>query len=324
MKIIKLTAISAAVLASTAALAAEPIVVVDNNEAVAYEAQPVAVAYEAEPVAVAYEAQPVAVAYEADPVATSYAAEPVAYEAEAASGYNNDAGVIRNTTGAIFGGTKTLFNTAINPAAVSAEVGTLGYGANVAWSINEKTELQAGWAGGDVADLFGGDFDANDVNYEVDSDFSNPYLGVQLRPAGNWFTMGAGVIVPDNDIDVVANANGPNYRIDNVDYLASDVGSLSGTLEHRNKLAPYGTIGFRPNIGNNWGVFGEIGAAYMGKTTATVNSSRAENIVATETVNGSVRNVTGQDVADKAKQELEDKDWLEWFPIVKVGATYRF
>ena len=51
MKLIKLTAISAAVLASTAALAAEPVIVVDNNDAVVYEAEPVAVAYEAEPVA---------------------------------------------------------------------------------------------------------------------------------------------------------------------------------------------------------------------------------------------------------------------------------
>src|SRR5690606_14115955 len=127
------------------------------------------------------------------------------------------------------------------------------------------------------------------------------YLGVQLRPTGNWFTMGAGIIVPDNDIDVTANANGPNYRIDNVDYLASDVGALSGTVEHRNKLAPYATIGFRPNITNNFGLFGEIGAAYMGKTTATVNSSNPDRIVATETVNGAVLNVTGQDVADKAK-----------------------
>lgn len=286
MKLIKLTAISAAVLASTAALAAEPVIVVDNNDAVVYEAEPVAVAYQAQP---------------------GYA-------------YDADAGVVGNT----LGGTKGFFKQVVNPASVSAEVGTLGYGANIGWSLNEKTELQAGWAGGDVADLFGGDFDANDVNYEVDSDFSNPYLGVQLRPAANWFTMGAGIIVPDNDIDVTANANGPNYRIDNVDYKASDVGTLSGTLEHRNKLAPYATIGFRPNITNNFGLFGEIGAAYMGKTTATVNSSNPDRIVATETVNGAVLNVTGQDVADKAKQELEDKDWLEWMPIVKVGATYRF
>lgn len=280
MKLIKLTAISAAVLASTAALAAEPVIVVDNNDAVVYEAEPVAVAYQAEPVAVV---QP-------------------------ANSYSD----------------RTFFQTVTHPAAISAEVGTLGYGANIGWALNDKTELQAGWAGGDVADLFGGDFDANDINYDVDSDFSNPYLGVQLRPTGNWFTMGAGIIVPDNDFDVTANANGPNFRIDNVDYNASDVGTLSGTLEHRNKLAPYATIGFRPNITNNFGLFGELGAAYMGKTNATVTSSNANNPVRAESVDGPVLGVTGQDVADKAKQQLEDKNWLEWMPIVKVGATYRF
>ena len=289
MKLIKLTAISAAVLASTAALAAEPVIVVDGNDAMAYEAAP----------------------------APSYA-------------YNADAGVVSNTTGAIFGGTKTLFQTAVNPAAVSAEVGTLGYGANIAWSMNDKTELQAGWAGGDVADLFGGDFDANDVNYDVDSDFSNPYLGVQLRPAGNWFTMGAGVIVPDNDIDVRANPNGGEngvYKINGAEYSADSVGGLEGSIDHRNKLAPYGTIGFRPNINNNWGVFGEIGAAYMGKTSANVTASNNTGPVFIKDGNGNdvlVPGETAQGVADLAAQELEDKDYLEWFPIVKVGATYRF
>jgi len=289
MKLIKLTAISAAVLASTAALAAEPVIVVDGNDAMAYEAAP----------------------------APSYA-------------YNADAGVVSNTTGAIFGGTKTLFQTAVNPAAVSAEVGTLGYGANIAWSMNDKTELQAGWAGGDVADLFGGDFDANDVNYDVDSDFSNPYLGVQLRPAGNWFTMGAGIIVPDNDIDVRANPNGGEngvYKINGAEYSADSVGGLEGSIDHRNKLAPYGTIGFRPNINNNWGVFGEIGAAYMGKTSANVTASNNTGPVFIKDGNGNdvlVPGETAQGVADLAAQELEDKDYLEWFPIVKVGATYRF
>ncbi|MGP5193490.1 hypothetical protein ACTXJO_07580 [Psychrobacter celer] len=293
MKLIKLTAISAAVLASTAALAAEPVVVVDDNTAVAYEAEPVAVAYEAEP---------------------AYA-------------YNADAGVVRNTTGAVAGGTKTFFQTAINPAAVSAEVGTLGYGANIAWGLNEKTELQAGWAGGDVADLFGGDFDANDVNYDVDADFSNPYLGVQLRPTGNWFTMGAGIIVPDNDLDVTANPEGGVYKINDVSYIADDVGTLQGTMEHRNKLAPYATIGFRPNITNNFGLFGEIGAAYMGSTDATVTASKTGPVRVDDGGNNGGTVVPGlspDDVAKRAEQELEDKDYLEWMPIVKVGATYRF
>tara|TARA_R110002051_G_scaffold66583_2_gene120605 strand:+ start:2495 stop:3391 length:897 start_codon:yes stop_codon:yes gene_type:complete len=298
MKLIQLTAITAAVLASTAALAADPVIVIDGNNAVVYEAEPVA----------------------------------VAYRADAGYAYNADAGVLRNTTGAVVGGTKTFFQTVTHPAAISAEVGTLGYGANVGYALNDKTELQAGWAGGDVADLFGGDFDANDVNYEVETDFSNPYLGVQLRPMANWFTVGAGIIVPDNDIDVRANAEGEGfYRIDgdkyyagtasisdrnadiaNGDFGGENIGNLEGTIEHRNKLAPYATIGFRPNITNNFGLFGEVGAAYMGKVDATINRVAGNP------------NPAANIAADQAEKDLEDKSWLEWLPIVKVGATYRF
>lgn len=295
MKLIKLTAISAAVLASTAALAAEPVVVVDGNDAVVYEAEPVAVAYEAEPAN--------------------------------AGMMGKTAGAVRNTTGAVVGGTKTFFNTAVNPAAVSAEIGTLGYGANVAWALNDKVELQAGWAGGDVSD-FSSSVTVKDVKYKIDdADFSNPYLGVQLRPAANWFTMGAGIIVPDNDIEVSAEAKGAHYTIGDVDYNAKQTGTLSGTIEHRNKLAPYLTVGFRPNISNNWGVFGEVGAAYLGKTDATVRSSNASTAVEYTPAGGTVvkdPTFTGSDVAAEAQKELEDKNWLEWFPIVKVGATYRF
>jgi len=287
MKLIKLTAVSAAILGSTAAMAADPIVVVDDNDTVAY------------------------------PVAAP------AYQ------YNQDAGIIRNTTGAVVGTTKTLFNTAINPAAVSAEIGTLGYGANLAWSMNETTELQAGWAGGDVSDIKD-NFDVNDIEYDVkDADFSNPYLGVQIRPAANWFTMGAGIIVPDNDIDVEAQGSGGVFEIDGINYTSDDVGTLAGSIEHRNKLAPYATIGFRPNISDKWGVFGEIGAAYMGKTDATVRAVGDENefvgyVDGSTDLNKDQSDVTRGDVAARAERELEDKDWLEWFPIVKVGATYRF
>ena len=285
MKLIKLTAITAAVLASTAALAADPVILVDGDDAVVYEAEPVAVAYQAEPVAVV---QP-------------------------ANSYSD----------------RTFFQTVTHPAAISAEVGSLGYGANIGWGLNETTELQAGWAGGDVSDLFGGDFDAKGINYDVDTDFSNPYLGVQLRPAANWFTVGAGIIVPDNDIDVRANAEGEGYySIDgnkfyagkaNAEQIAADdfggqnVGNLEGSIEHRNKLAPYATIGFRPNITNNFGLFGELGAAYMGKVDATVNYTGEDGNTA-EAVNA----------ARQAEKDLEDKSWLEWMPIVKVGATYRF
>src|SRR5690606_17463526 len=143
-----------------------------------------------------------------------------------------------------------------------------------------------------------------DVNYDVDADFSNPYLGVQLRPMANWFTMGAGIIVPDNDIDVTANAEGNFFKLDGIQYNAAQTGALQGTMEHRNKLAPYGTIGFRPNIGNNWGVFGEIGAAYMGSTDATVRAVDPDSLVNYTDRDGSPKTTTAEEVAKIAEREL--------------------
>ena len=284
MKLIQLTAITAAVLASTAALAADPIIVVDGDEAVVYEAEPVAVAYEVQP---------------------AYA-------------YDSDVSALRNTTGAVVGGTKTLFQTVTHPAAVSAEIGTLGYGANIAWGVNDKTELQAGWSGMS----FDGDreLNANDswINWDkalgdgygdfkgtmdYDVDFSNPYIGVQMRPFANNFTVGAGTMVPRNKLKASLKSEDPqNVSIDGQDY---QVTSADIRVENKNKLAPYATIGYRPNITQNWGVFGELGAAYMGKMDAEVT------------------NVDGDaDFAAAAEKEIEDTN--VWYPIVKAGVTYRF
>ncbi len=254
----------------------------------------------------------------AQPAATTSTVETPQYQ------YNPEAGIIRNTTGAVVGTTRTLFDTAIHPAAISAEAGTLGYGANVAWGLNETTELQAGWAGGDAASLIGGDFDANNVNYDLETDFSNPYLGVNLRPAGNWFTVSTGIIVPDNKFTAKANAKeaGDNayYPVDGKHYYVgtptkaleagdlTNVGSVTADIKHRNKLAPYATIGFRPNINSNWGVFGEVGGAYLGKVNATVKATGANGALAEQ----------------KIEREIESEDLMEWLPIAKLGVTYRF
>ncbi len=233
------------------------------------------------------------------------------------------ANVVTNTGAAVVDGTRTIFSTLVKPAAVSAEVGTLGYGANIAWAANEKTSLVAGWTGGDVTDLVGDDFTSRGVTYQVDTDLSNPYLGVQVRPAANWFTVSGGIIVPDNDVKVKALGDNGSYKIGGVVYDATQVGELNGTLEHRNKLAPYMTVGFRPTINNNWGVFGEVGAAYMGDTRANITAANNASVTGKDDNGNSVTNSTST-IANQAAAEIEDKNWGRWAPIAKVGVTYRF
>lgn len=231
--------------------------------------------------------------------------------------------VVKNTGSALVDGGRTLIKTAVKPAAVSVEAGTLGYGANVAWAVNEKTSLVAGWTGGDVTDLVGDDFTSRGVTYQVDTDLSNPYLGVQVRPAANWFTVSGGIIVPDNDVKVKALGDNGSYKIGGVVYDATQVGELNGTLEHRNKVAPYMTVGFRPTINNNWGVFGEVGAAYMGDTRADITAAN-NALVTGKDDNGNSVTTSTSTIANQAAAEIEDKNWGRWAPIAKVGVTYRF
>lgn len=275
MKLFKLTAVAAAVLGSSVAMA-QDVVVVDNTQA----------------------ANDVVVVTEAP---------------------------VQQTGTNVLDSGKGFFNQAVNPAAVSAEIGTLGYGANIAWGVNETTELTAGWNG--FSDDGTKDLDASDswINWgkalgdgwgnfkgdmKYDADFSNPYIGVNLRPWANNFTIGTGILVPDNKLEAsLTPTNGAadaDVKINGTTYTVEDGTTVEAKVENRNKLAPYLTVGYRPNINQNWGVFGELGAAYMGKMDATVD----------------VDGKTDTDLAKAAKKDIEDSN--VWYPMVKAGVTYRF
>lgn len=280
MKLFKLTAVAAAVLGSSVAMA-QDVVVVDNTQA----------------------ANDVVVVTEAP---------------------------VQQTGTNVLDSGKGFFNQAVNPAAVSAEIGTLGYGANIAWGVNETTELTAGWNG--FSDDGTKDLDASDswINWgkalgdgwgnfkgdmKYDADFSNPYIGVNLRPWANNFTIGTGILVPDNELKAELtpkDGKAANVKINGTEYTVNSGDTVKVEVENRNKLAPYLTVGYRPNINQNWGVFGEIGAAYMGKMDAKVTST----------------GVIGENGETNAEFEKAARDDIQkddvWYPMVKAGVTYRF
>ena len=229
-------------------------------------------------------------------------AEPVAVSTTT---YDPNSGVVKNTTTQLVTGTRTFFDTVTHPAAISAEVGTLGYGANLGWALNDKTELVVGWAGGDIGDLKD-TIKIGDVKYDLETDYSNPYIGVNLRPAANWFTVGLGTIFQDNETTLKAN-NAKDVKIgDNVKGYS---GNLEASVENKNTMAPYLTLGFRPNITNNFGLFGEVGAAYTGGQKVTEAK-----------IDGANR----ADLASDLQKDIDDENLAKWYPIAKIGATYRF
>lgn len=235
---------------------------------------------------------------------------------------------------------RQVFTTLAKPAAVGVEVGLLGYGANVAWGVNDSVELQAGWAG--VAETEGTldtskilDF----VNKKDDLELpipnaqatarlkmSNPYLGVQLRPFKNWLTVGTGVIVPQQSLSLEATTSeNKTFSIKGYEHTLEAGDSLKIELENRNKLAPYLTVGVRPNINSRFGISAEVGAAYTGKYDSYVTVTPTANNA--NTANTASQYTGDQNQYDKLRSDIEDElnnVSLPVFPIVKLGATLRF
>ena len=230
-------------------------------------------------------------------------AQPVAVSTTT---YDPNLGVVRNTTTQLVTGTRTFFDTVTHPAAISAEVGTLGYGANIGWGLNDKTELVVGWAGGDIGDLKD-TIDIQDNTFDLETDYSNPYIGVNLRPAANWFTVGLGTIFQDNKTTLKSN-NAQGVKIGNNDVIGYS-GNLEASVENKNTMAPYLTLGFRPNITNNFGLFGEVGAAYTGGQKVT---------------DAKINGLNRADLASDLQKDIDDENLAKWYPIAKIGATYRF
>lgn len=244
------------------------------------------------------------------------------------------ANVITDAGSTIVDGGKQVFKTFSNPGAVNAEIGTLGYGASIAWSANESTEVVAGWNGVDYdtnidmqdsiinwGKVLGDSYKDYQGDLKLDVDFSNPYVGVNVRPWKNQFTVGTGVIFQDNTINasLVPANSGSTVKVKGTEYKVD--GSLDLELESRNALAPYLTLGIKPNTNSasRVGFFGEVGAAYTGQWKSDVKVN-ATNITV---VSGNGNATTPEKLAGELKEKL-DKDTPTWYPIVKVGATFRF
>lgn len=240
------------------------------------------------------------------------------------------ANVVTDAGNTIVESGKTVFTTLAKPGAINAEIGTLGYGASIAWSANESTEVVAGWNGGsfdmdtDIGGsdsiinwkkVLGSEWDNYQGQLKLDGDYSNPYVGVNVRPWKNSVTVGTGVIFQDNSLDaslVTTGNTNANIKIDGQEYDVD--GTVKVKAESGNTLAPYLTVGVKPNMNNNsrLGFFGEVGAAYTGKWKTEVDLTEA-----------TVANAPKDQLQDDLERTIRDNN-PTWYPIVKVGATYRF
>ncbi|MDA8365139.1 MAG: hypothetical protein M0Z84_15325 [Gammaproteobacteria bacterium] len=195
--------------------------------------------------------------------------------------------------------------------AVDAHVGTLGYGLGLTFPLENHT-LE-----GRIL------FNTLDYNHSKTYDSIDYDGNLRLRSAGallDWypfhgvFRLSGGLLYNGNKVDLTAVPNaGGTYTINGNTYSATQVGSLTGTMDF-NSVSPYLGIGFGNSLHNGrLTLLLDVGAIYQGSPKVSLSATGAAGNPALQA-----------DVQQAAATVASDAASYKWWPVIQLGIGYRF
>lgn len=206
----------------------------------------------------------------------------------------------------------TTLNTA-QAVGVSVEAGTTGVGGHLVIPIyDNKLNARLG------ANMFGYNYDGStsDVDYRFKLKLQTYDALFDYYPFGGAFRLTLGGVL--NKTSVTAHAATNKITINGHDYQSEDVGSLRGRIDFK-KYAPYVGLGWgnASATGKGWGLTSDIGLILQGSPQSELHSDGCK-------VNASSCAQFQQDVnQENAKLRDKSKDF-KYYPVIRVGVTYRF
>jgi hypothetical protein len=191
-----------------------------------------------------------------------------------------------------------------------AGVGTDGIGAGYAYALNSNFNARAELNGFALSR----NFSAGDLHYNAKATLLHGGLFADFFPAADTvpFRLVAGVLIGDDHVNASATSTNGTYNVNGV-----RVSSNGETINARMRFPtarPYLGIGFghSPVAKPGFSMFFDAGVAY-GRPTVDLD------------VPASIVAQAGQANVDAERRELQDKaNRLRWYPIIKIGVTYRF
>ena len=196
---------------------------------------------------------------------------------------------------------------------VTARVGTLGIGLDVAKSFSPQFDGRLGFNFGNVG------FNRTDsgVNYDSQLNLSSVQLfGDYYLFGGSSFRVTGGLVAQNNRFSVTSKPNGNGtYTIDNQSYSASQVGNLTGEFKYANAIAPYLGIGFGHSSNEGLGFNADLGVMFTGAPKVSLNAS-----------NPAFNNdpTTRSAIDNQVRQTESDLKGFNIYPVLSVGVSYGF
>jgi hypothetical protein len=194
--------------------------------------------------------------------------------------------------------------------AVAGKAGTLGLGGELTTGITSDINARFGLNKLDY------DFDEefDDVEYDVDLDFSSLSALVDWHVFGGSFRVTGGLLSMDHELDLDGTPTG-SEEIGGTVYSAAEIGTLSGDVEI-DGVAPYLGIGWGNPLSSSrrWGFYCDLGVAFTDSPDVALSA------------NGTLASDPAFQ-ADLARERDEIEDDLEPFqlyPVISLGLYFRF
>lgn len=189
--------------------------------------------------------------------------------------------------------------------------GTLGVGGEIAKLVNSHIGLRVG------ANFISHTFSKSqsDIDFDVTLKFKGVSGLVDLFPSARGsFHFTGGIMSAPADVAAVGKPTGTTYTINDVDYTAAQVGTLTGTAKWPSASA-YAGLGWGTPAARHGAlklVF-DLGAVF-GKPTIAMNATGA---AASQALASDIN-------AQVAKTQKDVDKYAKVYPVISLGLVYRF
>jgi len=196
---------------------------------------------------------------------------------------------------------------------IGLNVGSLGIGPQIGWTLspgNFHGRLSLGLIDYPESAV------AEGIEYDGDLELKNIALLGDYYPFGGIFRISAGVIVNDNAFSATGKVDaGDEYTAGGETYTAGAGDTATGEITF-DSLAPYIGIGFgRASSSKGLSFTADLGVMSLGGASASIDIASRDPALQAE----------ASRYATSAESALEDElDALALYPVIQVGALYRF
>lgn len=133
---------------------------------------------------------------------------------------------------------------------------------------------------------------------------------------GGFFRIGAGVLYKPGDFKTTVTFAADSSTIGGQSYAPSEITALEGAYSSRSTV-PFAAIGFGTRAPGGFGVFVDLGVAFVGDAALDFSAKGDPAVIASSEF---------QDALDREARRIEDKvgRYLKYWPILNVGLRFGF